>query len=97
MFLFTIEARVNPKAKFAAEWSGVTGAFVNCYVSFKDFELAEKIAKWAVKDSGWIVEKRTDAWKLHKSKLKTKKEKQYYAEALKHGYCLVFHLWDKDE
>jgi hypothetical protein len=97
MFLFTFEAEVNPKAKYSAEWSDIGGAYVNCYVSFKNFEIAEKIANWAIRDSGWIVRKRTEASKLQKSKLTTKKEIQYYAEALKYGYCLVFYTWPADE
>jgi hypothetical protein len=96
MFLFTIRARVNPRAKYAGEWSDVGGAYVSCYVSFKNFDIAEKIAKWALRDHGWIPEVRTEAWKLQKSKLKTKKDKQYYAEALRDGYCLVFNCWLAD-
>jgi hypothetical protein len=33
---------------------------------------------------------------MQKKHLKTKKQKQYYAEALKYGYSLVFNLWPKD-
>jgi hypothetical protein len=37
-----------------------------------------------------------DAWKLQKRQMRTKKDKQYYSEAIKYGYSLVFHLWSKD-
>lgn len=95
MFLFVFKAKVNPKAKFASDWSDIGGAYAECYVSFKDCEIAEKIAKWALRDHGWIPELKTDAWKLQKNKLSTK-GRQYYAEALRDGYCLVFNTWPAD-
>ena len=96
MYLFTIRSRVNPKSKAAERFCGVGGAYVSCFISFKDFAAAEKLAKLLIKEEGWIPEKRTEAWKIQKKKLRTKKDKQYYSEAIKYGYSLVFHLWPKD-
>ena len=93
MFLFTIELKVDPDAQYVAGWEDVEGAFVACYVSFKNLEIAEKIAKWAINDQGWIVEKMINACKLQKRMLKDEKHKRYYAEALKFGYCLEFYLF----
>jgi len=95
MYLFTIRSRVNPKSKAAAKKRELGGAYVNYYISFKDFDAAEKLAKLLIRDAGWIPEERTDAWKVQKAKLTTKDDKQYYSEALKYGYCLVFHTWPK--
>ena len=95
MYLFTIRSRVNPKSKAAESTGNVGGAYVNCYISFKDFEASEKLAKLLIRREGWIPEKRTEAGKLKKQLLKTKKDKQYYSEALRYGYCLVFHTWQK--
>ena len=96
MYLFTIRSRVNRKSKNCEKFKTAAGAYVSCYVSFKDFAAAERLAKMLIRDEGWIPEKRTEAWKLQKKQLKTKKHKQYYAEALKYGYCLVFNMWRKD-
>ena len=95
MYLFTIEARVNPKAKSAQDFRDVGGAFVNCYISFKDYEGAGKLARILIREQGWIPAKETEAYRLKRSTLKTKKDKQYYSEALSYGYCLVFHTWPK--
>jgi hypothetical protein len=97
MYLFTIQSRVNPKSKVAEELSNVGGAYVNCYVSFKDVAAAEKLARLLIRAQGWIPQKRTGAWKIQKARLKTKRDRQYYSEALKHGYSLVFHTWPKDQ
>ncbi len=96
MFLFSIRSRVNLKSAYAADNPDVGGAYANFYISFKDYDAAYKLAKLLIREQGLIPEKDTEAWKLQKKKLKTKKEKQYYAEALKFGYCLVFHVWPKD-
>jgi hypothetical protein len=95
MYLFTIRSQINPKSKAAAKFSKAAGAYVNCYISFKDLNAAEKLAKLLIRDEGWTPEKRTDVWKLRKANLRTKKDKQYYSEALKYGYCLVFQTWPK--
>lgn len=79
MYLFTIRSRVNPKSKIATEFRDVGGAYVNCYISFKDFIAAEHLAKWLIRREGWIPEERTDARLVQKKHFKTKKQKQYYA------------------
>jgi hypothetical protein len=96
MYLFTIRSRINPKSKVSEEFREFGGAYVNCYIQFKDFEAAEKLAKLLIKEQGWIPEMRTDAWQIQKKELRTKKDKQYYSEAIKYGYSLVFNMWPKD-
>lgn len=96
MFLFTFRSRINPKSKEARKRSDVGGAYVNCWINFKDFEAAEKLAKLLIREQGWIPEIKTRESRVRRNSLKKKKEKQYYAEAIKYGYSLVFHLWPKD-
>jgi hypothetical protein len=96
MYLFTFRARLKPKSETAKRLHDVGGAYVNCWISFKDFEAAEKLAKLLIKDSDWIPEIKTVEFLFRKKGCKNKKERQYYAEALKFGYTLVFHLWPKD-
>ncbi|HEX6623589.1 MAG TPA: hypothetical protein VF064_07735 [Pyrinomonadaceae bacterium] len=96
MYLFTIRSRINPKSKAAAKHEDVGGAYVNCYIQFKDYEAAEKLARLLIRESGWIPEKRTEASVIQKREMKTKKDKQFYSETLKYGYTLVFHTWPKD-
>jgi len=97
MYLITFRSRLNPKSKRAAEeFSDIGGAYVNCRINFKDYEASEKLAKILIRERGFIPEQRTDAWAMQRKHLKTKKQKQYYAEAMKYGYSLVFNLWPKD-
>jgi hypothetical protein len=96
MYLINFRSRINPKSKAAEELSDMGGAYVNCWINFKDYDASEKLAKILIRERGFIPEKKTDAWVMRKKNLKTKKQKQYYAEALKYGYSLVFNLWPKD-
>jgi hypothetical protein len=96
MFLFSIKSKVNRRSKVSEKFHNVGGAYVSCFISFKDFEAAEKLAKLLIREQGWIPEKSFEAWTLQKREMRRKKDKQYYAEALKYGYCLVFHHWEKD-
>jgi len=96
MYLITIRSRVNPRSKLAAKYPDVCGAYVLCYISFKDFTAAEQLARWAIRREGWIPETRTDARIVTRKHFKTKKQKQYYSDILKYGYSLVFSMWSAD-
>src|SRR5215208_3800826 len=95
MFLITYRARIKPNSRAAEEFADVGGAYVGCYIQFKEFRVAEKLAKLLIRERGWIPEERTDAVVFQKSKLKTKRDKELYAEALKYGYTLAFYMWPK--
>ncbi len=87
---------MNPKSKLASGFGDVGGAYVNCYISFKDFTAAEHLARWLIRREGWIPETRTDARIVARKHFKTKKQKQYYSDVLKYGYSLVFSMWSAD-
>jgi hypothetical protein len=95
LYLFTIRSRVNPKSKATKASKSIGGAYVNCYISFPDSSPAEELARLLIKQQRWIPLKTTDAWKRPRAKLKSKEDRQYYSEALKYGYCLIFHTWPK--
>jgi hypothetical protein len=95
MFLFTIRSRIKPKSEAAERFPDIAGAYVNAWIQFKDYEAAEKLAKSLIRERGWVPEKTTDASIIQKGGLKTKKDRGLYAEAIKYGYTLVFHMWPK--
>ena len=96
MYLITIRSRPNSKSQSTTQFRDIGGAYVNCYISFKDFAAAEQLARWLIRREGWIPEQRTDARILARKHFKTKKEKQYYSDVLKYGYSLVFSMWSAD-
>ncbi len=96
MFLFTFHAKVNPKAKLAERFNEVGGAYVRCYINFKDYEASEKLARLLIKEQGWILKAKIDEGVMLKKYCKTKKQLQYYSEAIKYGYTLVYDMYPKD-
>ncbi len=96
MYLFTYRARVNPKSATAQRYSECGGAYVSCYVSFKDYEGARALAKFYIRDEGWIPEKMVEESKVQKRWCKKKLEKQCYSEAITYGYSMIFNMWQKN-
>src|SRR5687767_13981399 len=99
MFLFTIKASVNPRSKASAEChdcKDAGGAYVSCFISFKDSRAAKKLAKMLVREQGWIPESVMEPTKVQTHLMKSKRDKQYYSTAIKEGYCLVYATWPKD-
>ncbi len=96
MFLFTFRSRIKPNSQAARDYSDVAGAYVNCWINFKDYEAAEKLARILIGEQGWIPENKTSESRVKRKSLTRKKQKQYYSEAIKYGYSLVFHMWVKD-
>ena len=96
MFLFTYRARVNPKSAASEEHRESGGAYVSCYISFKDYDGAKALVKFYIRDQGWIPGKLVNEFKVQKSSCKKKLEKQCFSEALKYGYSMIFNMWRKD-
>ncbi|HEV2862586.1 MAG TPA: hypothetical protein VGX48_16350 [Pyrinomonadaceae bacterium] len=96
MYLFTIRSKIKPKSEAARRLPDVAGAYVNAWIQFKDYDAAEKLARLLIRERGWIPEETTDASIIQKKGLKKKRDKQFYAEAIKYGYTLVFNMWLKD-
>jgi hypothetical protein len=96
MYLFTYRARVNPKSSTSQKYRECGGAYVSCYVSFKDYDGAKALAKFYIRDQGWIPGKMVEESRVQKSWCKKKLEKQCYSEAIKYGYSMIFNMWRKD-
>jgi hypothetical protein len=59
MYLITIRSRIKPNSEAAKKFPEIGGAYVNCYIQFKDYDAAEKLGKLLIREQGWIPEKRT--------------------------------------
>src|SRR5215208_4026538 len=96
MYLFTFTAKVGPRLRKAEELAEVGGAYVNCWINFKDHAAAEKLAKLLIRDAGWIPGKKVNVSEVRKKWCKKESDQRYYSEALRYGYTLVFNTWPKD-
>ena len=92
MFLFTLSAR--PKPENDKIGSTIKGASVRVWVDFAEVRAAEVVAKYYVDEAGWIPETRLKSdWVEQGDYLEGDELKQYYAEALEDGSCLLFDAW----
>ena len=86
MYVITYEAKPNEKQK------DVAGAFVNCWINFKDYEASCELAKWYIKTNSWKVKRFFEASELKKKECEPEDIK-YYKEAKKYSYCIVYHTY----
>ena len=95
MFLFTIIAKPGPEIEEKDDDIG--GAYVNVWVNFPEEDAAEVVARYYIKDAGWVPGLTTEtSWVVEGDYKKGDDYKQYYLEALSDGSCLVFNQWPKD-
>ena len=70
------------------------GAFINAWVAHADELIAEQIARDAIADKNWRVE-RLEEWSFvtRQNYKELPKSLEYFEEAVVGGHSLVFHLW----
>lgn len=95
MFLFTIAAKPGPEIEEVD--NDVGGAYVNVWVNFPEEGAAEVVARFYIKNAGWVPELTTEtSWVVEKDYEEDDDYREYYLEAMRDGSCLVFHQWPKD-
>ena len=94
MWLITYEAFPNPKAN-SEQFAEYGGAFVNCWINFIQEDGALKLAKFYIKDSGWIPKRKCEeiSWIGKKTDLENEHDKFCFSEAKKYGCSLCFHTY----
>jgi len=95
MFLFRILSEPNPAND---EVDGdVGGAYVNVWVDFPDQDAAEVIARYYIKEAGWVPLLTEETFWVEESDYKEgDQNREYFLEALENGSCTVFYTWPKD-
>ena len=87
--------RVTPNTE---HWSptlpvSAAGAYVQCWVDFKDAIGACLLAEHYLGEEGWIICEKISVNRVKKRSLKKRKDRKIWDEAKRFGYSLVFHLW----
>jgi hypothetical protein len=91
MYMFTFLARPNPDN---AEYEKAGGAYVNCYIDFREPTGARLLAEHYIRQEKWNPEKLDGEYEA--STPKDEEEGQWLSEAREYGFCLVFHMWPVD-
>jgi hypothetical protein len=84
-------ARPKPSS---ADYSKADGAFINAWVAHADEAIAEQIARDAIADEDWRVE-RLEEWSFvtRQNYKELPESLEHFEQAVVDGHCLVFHLW----
>jgi hypothetical protein len=97
MFLFQFACKVRADGELVKNerFDNVGGAYVHIWVNFKELAGARVLAQYYLEQAGWLAEKELDVWVIKKRECK-KKDRKYYKEAAKYGYCTVSYMWSRD-
>ena len=97
MYLFVIQATPGPNAEVGdeAERQNIGGAYVNCWIDYRDYEGAEHLAIFHVKDRGWIPGEVVEAYEVEKQ-AENGEYADFISEAREIGYSVLFNCYPPD-
>ena len=91
MFIYVIKAKPTAKSKYSKD---IAGAYVNCWIDFKDSRAGQRLAEMLIEDADWtVLSKRPGRWEYKTLRDVLPEERQYYREAKESGSSLVFNMW----
>ena len=80
------------------EFADTGGAFINAWVAHPDEAIAEQIARAAIADELWSVERIEEQGEVSRSEYADAPDQlEYFEQALVVGHCLLFHTWPPGE
>jgi hypothetical protein len=91
MWYFVLKVSPKPKTQLAIE---AAGAFVNCWIDFREQEGAEQLAKFYLTQEGWDFEETQEATWVDRTTYDPDSEGMgYFLEAEANSSCFVVHQW----
>jgi hypothetical protein len=88
---FMFVARPQPSSP---DFSSIGGAFINAWVAHSDEAIAEQIARDAIADEDWRVERLEEQALVTRQTYKdTPESLEHFEQAVADGHCLAFYLW----
>lgn len=79
------------------EFADTGGAFINAWVAHPDEAIAEQIARDAITDELWSVERIEEQAAVSRTEYADAPDLEYFEQALAVGHCLLFHTWPPGE
>jgi len=91
MWYFMLKVSPKPETELAKE---AGGAFVNCWINFREKEGAEHLAKFYLAEVGWDYEETQEANWVEKQDYDDDPEgMRHFSEAETDSVCFVAHQW----
>ena len=96
MYHFLFEAHPKPDTE-AAKSCG--GAFVNCWIDFRDQWGADQLARILIENEGWVIDKCVEVKSPDREDYESsdlRESLELFDEALANGWSCVFNCWRHD-
>jgi hypothetical protein len=95
--MFLITYRCKPGKDYQGK--SVGGAYVNCYIKRNKFEIADKISREHICESGWVILKQEDVSKINLMYYKVSGASgiEYYKQAVIDKEVFVFYTYPKNK
>ena len=91
--MFCVQLAAKP-TKRTADYRKATGAYVNCWINFRERHGAVLLAKKYVADNKWELSRAKPVLNNFSCLSDVPRQsRKFYSEALKYGYSLVFYCW----
>jgi hypothetical protein len=95
--MFQINAHTIP-TKESDQYGKVVGAYAVIYINYPEIDGAFELAKFYIKENGWIIEELEDDYYVIKSKEDLDDDQiEFYQEALKDGFSMIFHCYESED
>jgi len=95
MWFFELRVSPKPDTDISKE---AGGAFVNCWIDFREREGAEHLAKFYLAQEGWDHAETTESkWVEKQDYVDNPQGLQYFSEAETDSACFVIHQWSVTE
>ncbi|KXX70405.1 hypothetical protein [Flammeovirga sp. SJP92] len=95
--MYQIVAHVKPK-KDSKYYKNVLGAYVTCFINYKEIDGAVVLTKHYIENEGWEeIELEDEYFIINSIEDMVDCYKQYYKEVFEYGYSLIFNTYNKIE
>jgi hypothetical protein len=95
--MYQINAHVLPTAS-SDQYGKVENAYAVVFINYADIDGAFELAKYYIVNDGWKIDELEEEYLIFESAEDVEQEYlQFYVEALKDGYSLLYNCYEHDD
>ncbi|MER2996284.1 hypothetical protein [Pontibacter populi] len=95
--MYQLNAHVLP-TESSSKYGQVEGAYAVVFINYADIDGAFELAKYYIENDGWEIDELEEEYLVFESPDDVEEDYlEFYNEALKDGYSLLFNCYERDE
>jgi hypothetical protein len=95
--MYQLNAHVLP-TELCSKYGQVEGAYAVVFINYADIDGAFELAKYYIENDGWEIDELEEEYLVFESPDDVEEDYfEFYNEALKDGYSLLFNCYERDE